>query len=121
MTLARHFQSRGVQIIFGGGPSEKSALEPARQIGFPVSAGAPLLVNAGLMKLSTVVIGGVTGMTHLAVAMQKRVVMLVGHPEGEPGFPYQHRDWAVTLKYGENISEIQIGAVIEACASGLIL
>lgn len=114
LELARHFQSRGVQIIFGGGPSERAALEPARLAGFVVSAGVPLLVSAGLVKLATVTVGGVTGLLHLAVAMKKRVVMLIG-PAREPGFPYQHRDWAVLPVGGGNVSEIQIGAVVEAC------
>ena len=113
--LARHFHSRGTQIVFGGGPSERAALEPAQGMGFIVAAGTPLLVSAGLMKLSTIVVGGVTGLLHLAVAMQKRVVMLVG-PAHEPGFPYQHHDWGITPSTGENVSEIKIGAVIEACA-----
>jgi hypothetical protein len=47
--------------------------------------------------------------------MQKRVVMLVG-PANEPGFPYQHHDWGIIPPTGENASEIQIDAVIEACA-----
>ncbi len=78
LLLARHWRSRGIQVLFGGGASEREALAPAHEAGFPVSAGAPLLVTGGLMKISTVVIGGVTGLLHLAVALQKRVVMLVG-------------------------------------------
>jgi predicted alpha/beta-hydrolase family hydrolase len=46
--------------------------------------------------------------------MQKRVLMLVGYPAHEPGFPYQHRDWAVTPLTGGSIAEIQTAAVIEA-------
>ena len=42
LELARHFQLRGAQIIFGGGPSERAALAPARAAGFVVAAGAPL-------------------------------------------------------------------------------
>ena len=115
LALARHFQSHGVQIIFGGGPSERTALEPARAAGFVVAAGVPLLVSAGLAKLSSVAIGGVTGLLHLAVAMQKRVVMLIG-PVNEPGFPYQHHDWGLTPTTGEKVSNIEISAVIEACS-----
>jgi ADP-heptose:LPS heptosyltransferase len=114
LKLAWHWQGRGVQIIFGGGPSERSALEPARAAGFLISAGAPLLVSGGLMQLSTLVVGGVTGLLHLAVAMQKRVLMLVGYPDREPGFPYQHRDWAVASPAGKPVSEVQTGMVIEA-------
>ncbi|MGH7952225.1 MAG: glycosyltransferase family 9 protein [Limisphaerales bacterium] len=119
LALTRHFHSRGAQIIFGGGPSERNALDPVRAAGFPISAGAPLLVGAGLMQLSTLVVGGITGLLHLAVAMQKRVVMLVGYPTRELGFPYQHREWAVTSAAGGNVSEIKTGAVIEACENAL--
>ena len=116
LALAAHWQLLGMQIIFGGGPSERAALEPARAAGFIVSAGTPVLVSAGLMKLSTLAVGGVTGLMHLAVAMQKRVVMLIGHSAGESCFPYQHPDWALTPTSGTKISEIQTVAVIEACA-----
>ena len=116
LTLASYWRMIGFQVIFSGGPVDCAALEPARQRGFLTSAGVPLLTSAGIAKLSTLVVGGVTGLLHLAVAMQKRVLMLVGYPAREPGFPYQHRDWAVTPSTGGNVSEIQTSAVIEACA-----
>jgi ADP-heptose:LPS heptosyltransferase len=116
LALAAHWRACGTQVIFGGGPSERAALEPARAAGFPVAAGTPLLVSAGLMKLSTLSVGGVTGLMHLAVSMPKRVLMLIGYPTREPGFPYQHRDWAVTPPGGGSASEIRTDTVIEACA-----
>jgi ADP-heptose:LPS heptosyltransferase len=116
LALAAHWRARGTQVIFGGGPSERAALEPARAEGFPVAAGTPLLVSAGLVKLSSLTVGGVTGLMHLAVAMQKQVLMLIGYPAGEPGFPYQHRDWAITPPGGGSVSEIRTDAVIAACA-----
>jgi ADP-heptose:LPS heptosyltransferase len=119
LALAEHWRARGWQVLFGGGPSEQTALEPARAAGFPIAAGVPLLVSAGLISLSTLIVGGVTGLIHLAVALQKRVLMLIGYPACEPGFPYQHRDWAVTPPTGGNVSEIQVVAVIEACAQAL--
>jgi len=119
LALAAHGRSQGLQVLFGGGPSDRAALEPAGTAGFPIAAGVPLLVSAGLMSLSTLTVGGVTGLLHLAVALQKRVLMLIGYPAHEPGFPYQHRDWTVTPPTGGNVSEIQVGAVIEACARAL--
>jgi ADP-heptose:LPS heptosyltransferase len=116
LALAGHWRARGYQVVFGGGPGDCAALEPARQLGFPLSAGVPLLTSAGIVRLSTLVVGGVTGLLHLAVALQKRTVMLVGYPDREPGFPYQHRDWAVTSPSGGHVSEIPASAVIEACA-----
>lgn len=115
LRLAAHYRERGMQVIFGGGPANAAALAPAFSAGYCVAVGQPLLVSAGLVMLSTVTIGGVTGLLHLAVAMQKRVVMLIG-PANEPGFPYQHRDWGLRPKSGENVSDIQISDVIEACA-----
>lgn len=118
LAVARHWHAHGLQILFGGGPADCPRLEPARAAGYVITAGNPLLVSAGLVKLSTLTIGGVTGLLHLAVAMQKRVVMLIG-PANEPGFPYQHRDWAVLPASGGNVSEIQISSVIEACECAL--
>ena len=116
VALAEHWRLQGTQILFGGGPEERTALEPVRLAGFQVAAGVPLPVAAGLMKLSTLVVGGVTGLVHLAVALQKRVVMLIGHPAGEPGFPYQHRDWAIIAPEGKDLVEINQDQVIAACA-----
>jgi ADP-heptose:LPS heptosyltransferase len=114
LALARHFHSQGVQIFFGGGPSERAALEPARAAGFAVSAGTPLLVTAGLMKLSTLVAGGDTGLLHLAVAMDKRVVTLMASAAPGTTHPFQHADWSVTPP-GKKVSEISTAAVIASC------
>ena len=95
LAVARHWHARGVQILFGGGPAERAALEPVRQAGFPVSAGVPLLVTGGLMKLSSLILGGDTGALHLAVAMGKRVVMIRNSVAPGSPYPFQHPDWAV--------------------------
>jgi ADP-heptose:LPS heptosyltransferase len=115
LALAAHFQASGHQIIFGGGPRDIEPLERARAAGFVVAAGVPLMVAAGLVKLSTVTVGGVTGLLHLAVAMNKRVLMLVGDLAKEPGLPYQHHDWIVTPPEGRNPSKIRREDVIAAC------
>jgi heptosyltransferase-1 len=116
LALARHFQMRGTQILFGGGPSECAALEPARAAGFVAAAGTPLLVSAGLAKLSGVVIGGITGLLHLAIAMQKRVVMLTSSTSASDS-PYQHREWGLTPATGQSVADIPISVVIEACSN----
>src|ERR1022692_3288010 len=113
LELARQAQEQGLQVLFGGGPAERAALEPARSAGFPVAAGVPLLVAAGLMKLSSLVAGADTGLLHLAVAMQKRVVMLMIWPA--KNHPFQHADWVVTPAKDGAISDIGTGAVIAAC------
>ncbi|MGO8836658.1 MAG: glycosyltransferase family 9 protein [Limisphaerales bacterium] len=115
LAVARHWQARGWQILFGGGPGERDALEPVRQAGFPVSAGVPLLVTGGLMKLSSLVLGGDTGALHLAVAMGKRVVMTQHAIVPGTPHPYQHPDWSVTPATGRDMASIETSSVIEAC------
>jgi len=56
----------------------------------------------------------VTGLIHLAVAMGIRCVMLLGNPDSEPGFPYQHHDWAVIPPPGQGLSEITTSQVMAA-------
>jgi ADP-heptose:LPS heptosyltransferase len=119
LAVARHGREHGLQILFGGGPAERAALEPARQAGFPVSAGVSLLVTGGLMKLSSLVLGGDTGALHLAVAMGKRVVMIRDSIAPGSPYPYQHPDWAVTPTSGRDVSSIETAAVIEACARAI--
>ena len=103
LAVAWHGRERGLQVLFGGGPAERPALEPARQAGFAVSAGVPLLVTGGLMKLSALVLGGDTGALHLAVAMGKRVVMITNSTAGSSSYPFQHADWTVTPADGTNV------------------
>jgi len=119
LALAAHWRSRGIQILFGGGPSERPALEPARAAGFAVAAGSPLLVSAGLAKLSTLIVGGDTGLLHLAVAMGRRVVMLMGARAWRLTHPLHHPDWAVTTHASDYVSEIKADAVLSACGRAL--
>lgn len=115
LVVARHWRSHGLQVLFGGGPAERTALEPARQAGYPVAAGAPLLVSAGLAGLCSLVAGGDTGLLHLAVAMGKRVVMLM--PSLGPGscHPYGHPDWVLTPPGGQPFAALAPEAVNQAC------
>ena len=114
LALARHWQARGWQVLFGGGPSDRAALEPARAAGFPVSAGVPLLVTAGLMKYSTLIAGADTGLLHLAVALGRRVVMIMNSNAPGKTHPFGHPEWTVTPPPGQPIAAIPTVAVIEA-------
>jgi ADP-heptose:LPS heptosyltransferase len=114
--LAEHWRTRGTQVIFGGGPSERATLAPARAANFPVSAGVPLMTTAGLMKLSTLVVGGDTGLLHLAVAMDRHIVMLVNSAAPGRPVPFQHVDWTIMPPPEKTVSAIPIVAVIEACS-----
>jgi ADP-heptose:LPS heptosyltransferase len=116
LALATHFRDTGIQVLFGGGPGERSRLEPASRAGFPVAAGAPLLVSAGLVKLCTVILGSDTGLLHIAVAMNKRVVFLVQATRYPNRFyPFRHPEWKITPPKGERIANVPVATVVEAC------
>lgn len=113
LALANYWRAAGVQVLFGGGPGERARLEPAERAGFPVAANAPLLVSAAMMKLSTLIVGGDTGLLHLAVAIDKRVVLLALSSRHHP---YQHPEWNITPSDGTDMNGIKVAVVIEACA-----
>lgn len=112
LAVARHWRSRDVQVIFGGGPADLAALEPARAEGFPVFAGVPLLVTGGLMRLSMLVLGGDTGMLHLAIAQGRRAVMLVHN--SSPGRPilFRHPEWVIAPPQSDKLDSITVETVI---------
>ena len=118
--VARQWRARGRHIIFGGGPNEREALEPARAAGFVVAAGTPLLASAGLMQLSTVVAGADTGLLHLAVAMGRRVVMVMHASSPGTYHPFQHADWAVTPPPGKPVADIPISLVMTAIEQAFV-
>jgi len=119
LAVAEYWRARGLQVLFGGGPGERAALEPARAAGFVVAAGVPLLVSAGLMKLSTFVLGGDTGMPHLALALGKHVVVIMHSNLPGTCVPFQHADWTVTPEPGQAMANISSEAVNAACAKSL--
>lgn len=127
LALARLGQARGWQIVFGGGPADVAALEPARVLGFVISAGVPLLVTGGLMQLSTLIVGGDTGALHLAVAQGKRVVMLMNTNRPGRPHPFRHAEWTLapatewTLAPAteRKIANINVSAVIAASEAAL--
>jgi ADP-heptose:LPS heptosyltransferase len=114
LAVARRWRSRGAQIIMGGGPDNRAALEPAGREGFAVSAGVPLLVTAGLMQLSTLILGGDTGAVHLAVAQGKRVLMLLHQNTPGSPLPFQHPDWVVVAPMPMAITKIPVADVLAA-------
>jgi ADP-heptose:LPS heptosyltransferase len=112
LALANHWREQRVQVLFGGGPLDRNALEPAERAGFAVSAGTPILVSAGLTKLSTLVVGGDTGLLHIAVALKKRVVCLA---PASRTYPFQHVDWKISPPESADMSGIAVPTVIDAC------
>ncbi len=75
--------------------------------------------SAGLAKLSTLTVGGDTGLLHLAVAMGRRVVMLMGASARRLTHPFHHPDWAVATVSSDLVSEIKFDAVLSACGQAL--
>jgi ADP-heptose:LPS heptosyltransferase len=116
LAVARHWRARGVQIVFAGGPADRPALEPAAKEGFCVAAGTVLLVSAGLAKLATLMLGGDTGLGHLAVAQNRRVVMLMMRQQPGDCVPFQHPEWVVAPKHSEKINDISVETVLQATA-----
>jgi ADP-heptose:LPS heptosyltransferase len=115
LALARSWREQGGQVIFGGGPADREAFQPARAAGFAVSAGVPLLVTGGLIQLSTLTVGGDTGALHLAVALGKRVVMLMhAQTPGSP-CPFRQPDWVVVPAKTTQMREISLARVQAAC------
>jgi ADP-heptose:LPS heptosyltransferase len=117
---ARLWQKRGVQVLFGGGPGDKMALAPASQAGFPVAAGGSPLFSAGLVNQSTLVLGGDTGLLHLAVAMRKRVIMIMRSVQPGDCFPFGHREWAITPSPGLNVSTVKPESVMQGLTQAMM-
>jgi ADP-heptose:LPS heptosyltransferase len=119
LAIAQYWQEREWQVLLSGGPGDRAKLQPASQRGFAISAGVPLLVTAGLMKLADLVLGGDTGLLHLAVAMGKRVVMLMGSAGPGSCHPFGHPEWAVVPGTGKPVAAVMPEAVIQACAAAV--
>ncbi|MFO1476659.1 MAG: glycosyltransferase family 9 protein [Verrucomicrobiota bacterium] len=115
LVLAQEWSGRGLGVLFGGGPGDREALAPVRAAGFPVSAGVPLLVTAGLMNRCALVVGGDTGMPHLAMALGKRVVMIMVSARPGTTHPFHHADWAVVPPASRNIGDVSIDSVASEC------
>ncbi len=119
LALANHWRARGVQVIIAGGPADKLLLGRARSLGFVVPAGLSRLTDAGLMKLSTLIVGGDTGFMHLAVALGKRVVMLMNLQGPGSAVPFRHPEWVIAPKTGSPLAEVAPEKVIEATGAAL--
>ena len=120
ISTAKLWRERGVQVLFGGGPGEQEALAPVRNAGFAVAAGAPPLVSAGLVELSTLVLGGDTGLLHLAVAMGRRVVMIMRSVQPGACIPFGRREWTIVPPTpGAHVEAVPFDTVNRACAEAL--
>lgn len=119
VNLAKYWQNQGIQIIFGGGPSEQAKLKDVA-VHFPVAAGkTDFITSVGLAALSSVAVGGDTGLLHAALAAGTRTVMAVGPTDSQLIGPYRHPEWAVKPKTGKLIEDISIDQMIEATKTAL--
>ena len=119
LAVAQCWQAVGGQVVFGGGPGDRARLELALEGRFITAAGVPLLVSGGLMQRSRLVLGGDTGVLHLAVALGRRVVMLMDSTGPGRAFPFQHPDWALTPPAVDSVSAITVSDVMAACERAL--
>ncbi|MDF7824727.1 glycosyltransferase family 9 protein [Pontiellaceae bacterium B12227] len=117
LAVAEYWRDHGIQVLFGGGSNDALCLEPAREKGFPVFTGTPLLVSAGLMHLSSMMIGGDTGMTHLALAQGKRVLMLMNNCLQGQANLYQHEEWVIQTNGPESFEQLPVETVNTKCQS----
>jgi ADP-heptose:LPS heptosyltransferase len=114
LKYAAFLTGQGIQVVFGGGPSDRKKLERAAST-YPVAAGkADLLTSGGLMSLSNLVVGGDTGMLHLATALGKRVVMLIRASDQNRFYPYGHQDWIITPIPNSDVASIPVAQLITA-------
>jgi ADP-heptose:LPS heptosyltransferase len=113
--LARHWQAQGGQVIFGGGPADRKTLQPVLTAGFVLSAGVPLLITGGLLKLSALAVGGDTGVMHLAVALGRRVIMLMHASEPGSPHPFGQPGWVIIPAKTTQMLEISLDSVRKAC------
>jgi ADP-heptose:LPS heptosyltransferase len=119
LALANHWRALGVQVIIAGGPADQPLLDRARSLGFAVPADRPRLTDAGLMKLSTLIIGGDTGFMHLAVALEKRVVMLMNLQGPGSAVPFRHPEWVIVPKTGAPLADVAPETVIDAVGEAM--
>ncbi len=119
LPVVRHFRAEGVSVLVGGGPADTERLGLLRDEGFPVTTEESLMTDAGLMQLSTIVLGGDTGLIHLAVAMRRRVVALMWSKAPDQPIPYLRPEWVITPASGGRLDSIGEREVSEHVAGAL--
>ena len=76
-------------------------------------------MTAIMRLLSTLLIGGNTGLLHLAVAMGKRVIMLMDSLGPGSCPPLGRPEWALVPEHGTNLSSITSNRVLSAFVKAL--
>lgn len=74
--IAATLRSRGCRLLWGGGDADRRAMLDAGVPGHEMLPPLPRAVVAAVLAHATLVVGGDTGFVHLAVALQRPVVMV---------------------------------------------
>ncbi|EEF61239.1 glycosyltransferase family 9 protein [Pedosphaera parvula] len=120
LAVAKHWRNQGVQIIFSGGMKEKHLFGAVEAEGFPVCIGESFRTLSWIIKLSKLVIGGDTGLLHLALSIGTQVVVLmVPSGTGSP-IPYSHPECVVKPTVGDDLKTITIQIVNDSIGRVLL-
>ncbi|MDZ8119989.1 glycosyltransferase family 9 protein [Pontiella agarivorans] len=117
LSVARFFKAHGIQVFFCGSAEDEIDLEPVRARGHTVITGKSLLVTAGLIKSSSLVLGGDTGILHFGLALDTRILMLFNRKTSEKisTIPYRHLDWVIDPAGFDSFPKISVNRVVEEC------
>lgn len=110
--VARRLRSLGARIVFGGGPADQGAFRAAREAGFAVTDGLPAATSLALLSQMDFVIGGDTGFLHLAVAVDRPVLMVCRRGP----LPLGHPEWALVAPRAD-ILQLSVEAVAAQAAA----
>ena len=117
LALAGWLRERGVASVFGGGPSEREVLGQAKAAGFAVSTGLGVRGCVGLMAEAELVVGGDTGLVHIANGLGRPVLMLA-----RPSAPRPiGREESVLLSEDTDVTRITVEKVIRRVGGSLKL
>ncbi len=110
--VAGWLRERGIASVFGGGPSESAALTQAKAEGFAVSTGLGVRGCVGLMAEASLVVGGDTGLVHVANGLGRPVLMIARPTAPRP----IGREECVVLSEDPDVTRIPLVDVIRRVA-----
>jgi ADP-heptose:LPS heptosyltransferase len=113
LAVARWLRERGFASVFGGGPSESAVLAQAKAAGFVVSTGLGVRGCVGLMAEASLVVGGDTGLVHIANSLGRRVLMIARPTAPRP----IGREESVLLSEDTDVTRVPVADVIRQVAA----
>lgn len=115
LAVAGWLRGRGIASVFCGGPSESAVLGQAKSAGFAVSTGLGVRGCVGLMAEAALVVGGDTGLVHIANALGRPVLMLARPTAPRP----IGREDSVILSADTDMTRIEVQEVIRRVGRSL--